>query len=86
MCIRDSSPSTTCVGLANASTPLVWLGISAYGLQLYFDFSGYSLMGIGMGKMLGFDFPANFNYPYKMCIRDSVLPITINITPAVCSA
>ena len=58
------SPSTTFVGLANASTPLVWLGIIAYSLQLYFDFSGYSLMGIGMGKMLGFDFPANFNYPY----------------------
>ena len=48
------SPSTTFVGLANASTPLVWLGIIAYSLQLYFDFSGYSLMGIGMGKMLGF--------------------------------
>ena len=59
-----ASPSTTFVGLANASTPLVWLGIIAYSLQLYFDFSGYSLMGIGMGKMLGFDFPANFNYPY----------------------
>ena len=58
------SPSTTFVGLANASTPLVWLGILAYSLQLYFDFSGYSMMGIGMGKMLGFDFPANFNYPY----------------------
>lgn len=56
--------TSTCVGLANASTPLVWLGVIAYSLQLYFDFSGYSLMGIGMGKMLGFDFPANFNYPY----------------------
>lgn len=52
------------VGLANASTPLVWLGLVAYSLQLYFDFSGYSLMGIGMGKMLGFDFPMNFNMPY----------------------
>ena len=51
-------------GAANASTPLVWLGIIAYSLQLYFDFSGYSMMGIGMGKMLGFDFPQNFNYPY----------------------
>ena len=59
-----ASPSTTFVGLANASTPLVWLGVIAYSLQLYFDFSGYSLMGIGMGKMLGFDFPQNFNYPY----------------------
>ncbi len=52
------------VGLANVSTPLAWLGIIAYSLQLYFDFSGYSLMGIGMGKMLGFDFPMNFNIPY----------------------
>lgn len=52
------------VGLANASTPLVWLGLLAYSLQLYFDFSGYSLMGIGMGKMMGFDFPMNFNFPY----------------------
>lgn len=52
------------IGLENASTPLVWLGLLAYSLQLYFDFSGYSLMGIGMGKMLGFDFPMNFNLPY----------------------
>ncbi|MEG1568192.1 MAG: MBOAT family O-acyltransferase [Oscillospiraceae bacterium] len=52
------------IGLANASTPLVWLGIIAYTLQIYFDFSGYSMMGIGMGKMLGFDFPDNFNLPY----------------------
>ena len=58
------SPSVSFVGLANASTPLVWLGVIAYSLQLYFDFSGYSMMGIGMGKMLGFDFPQNFNYPY----------------------
>lgn len=52
------------IGLANASTALVWLGVIAYSLQLYFDFSGYSMMGIGMGKMLGFDFPQNFNMPY----------------------
>lgn len=56
--------TATFVGLENASSGLVWLGILAYSLQLYFDFSGYSLMAIGMGKMLGFDFPANFNYPY----------------------
>lgn len=52
------------VGLENASTGLVWLGMLAYTLYIYFDFSGYSLMGIGMGKMLGFDFPDNFNLPY----------------------
>lgn len=41
-----------------------WLGPISFGLQLYFDFSGYSDMAIGLGKMLGFDFPENFNYPY----------------------
>ena len=56
--------SITFVGLANASTGLVWLGILAYSFQLYFDFSGYSMMAIGMGKMMGFEFPQNFNYPY----------------------
>jgi len=43
---------------------LAWVGILAFALQIYFDFSGYSDMGIGMGKMLGFNFPENFNYPY----------------------
>ena len=41
-----------------------WLGIMAFALQLYFDFSGYSDMAIGLGKMMGFEFPENFNYPY----------------------
>ena len=41
-----------------------WLGIVAFTLQLYFDFSGYSDMAIGMGKMLGFEFPENFDLPY----------------------
>jgi len=41
-----------------------WMGITAYTLQIYFDFSGYSDMAIGLGKMFGFDFPENFNYPY----------------------
>ena len=52
------------LGFSTISTPLAWLGILAYSLQIYFDFSGYSLMGIGLGKMLGFDFPQNFNLPY----------------------
>lgn len=52
------------MGFVNVSTPLAWLGIIAYSLQIYFDFSGYSLMAIGLGKMLGFDFPQNFNLPY----------------------
>ena len=41
-----------------------WLGIIAYTFQIYFDFSGYSDMAIGLGKMFGFDFLENFNYPY----------------------
>lgn len=41
-----------------------WLGIIAFALQIYFDFSGYSDMAIGLGKMLGFELPKNFNYPY----------------------
>lgn len=41
-----------------------WLGIAAFGLQIYFDFSGYSDMAIGLGKMFGFEFLENFNYPY----------------------
>ena len=41
-----------------------WLGIAAYGFKIYFDFSGYSDMAIGMGRMLGFHFPENFARPY----------------------
>jgi alginate O-acetyltransferase complex protein AlgI len=46
-----------------------WIGIAAYTLQIYFDFSGYSDMAIGLGRMFGFDFNENFNYPY---ISDSI--------------
>ena len=42
-----------------------WLGAAAYALQIYFDFSGYSDMAIGMGRMLGFTFAENFDYPYR---------------------
>ena len=52
------------IGLANASLPLAWLGILAYSLQLYFDFSGYSQMSNGLSQMMGFTCPANFNLPY----------------------
>ena len=44
-----------------------WLGVICYALQIYFDFSGYSSMAIGLGKMFGFKIPENFNYPY--CAR-----------------
>lgn len=46
------------------SVSFAWLGAIAYTLQIYFDFSGYSDMAIGLGKMFGFHFPENFNYPY----------------------
>jgi alginate O-acetyltransferase complex protein AlgI len=43
---------------------LAWMGAVCYTLQIYFDFSGYSDMAIGLGRMFGFTFPENFNYPY----------------------
>ena len=46
------------------SAATAWLGILAFTFQIYFDFSGYSDMAIGLGKMMGFNFPENFNYPY----------------------
>lgn len=46
------------------ATSTAWIGILAYTFQIYFDFSGYSDMAIGLGKMLGFRFPENFNAPY----------------------
>ena len=46
------------------SPELAWLGILCYTLQIFFDFSGYSDMAIGLGKMFGFHFPENFNFPY----------------------
>lgn len=44
--------------------PTAWLGIIFYSIQIYFDFSGYSDMAIGLGRLFGFDFMENFNYPY----------------------
>lgn len=49
---------------ANLSVLSAWLGIAAFAFQIYFDFSGYSDMAIGLGAMFGFDFCENFNYPY----------------------
>lgn len=51
-------------GATHATTGSAWLGIIFYTFQLYFDFSGYSDMAIGIGRMLGFTFQENFNYPY----------------------
>lgn len=51
-------------GLSTMSAGTAWLGMILYSLQLYFDFSGYSDMAIGLAKCFGFDFSANFDYPY----------------------
>ena len=48
----------------NSSVLTMWLGIICFALQIYFDFSGYSDMAIGLGKIMGFNFLENFNYPY----------------------
>lgn len=59
-----------CFGLAGGTvgsgltTGIAWLGAIGYSLQLYYDFSGYSDMAIGLGHMFGFHFEENFNYPY----------------------
>ena len=50
---------------ADLSMAEAWLGMVAFGLQIYFDFSGYSDMAIGMGRMLGFHFLENFDYPFE---------------------
>ena len=51
-------------GAGELSTAMAWLGSVSYTLQIYFDFSGYSDMAIGLGRMFGFRFEENFNYPY----------------------
>lgn len=48
----------------NLSILTAWLGVFSYAFQIYFDFSGYSDMAIGLGKMFGFEFKKNFDYPY----------------------
>ncbi len=55
------------IGYESISCPLAWLGIGAYTFQIYFDFYGYSLMAKGLGRIMGFDFPDNFQNPYLSC-------------------
>ena len=50
--------------IGDQTVVMAWFGILAYSLQIYFDFSGYSDMAIGLGKIFGFEFAENFNYPY----------------------
>ena len=55
---------TTISGMSEISTATAWLGAIAYSFQIYFDFSGYSDMAIGLGRMFGFHFLENFDHPY----------------------
>jgi alginate O-acetyltransferase complex protein AlgI len=56
---------------ATLTPGVAWLGVMAYTIQIYFDFSGYSDMAIGLGRMFGFELPQNFNFPYiASSIRD----------------
>lgn len=58
-------------GFESISTPLAWMAAVAFSLYLYFDFYGYSLMAIGLGRMLGFELPENFREPYMArSVRD----------------
>ncbi|UOD31190.1 MBOAT family protein [Massilia violaceinigra] len=50
---------------AQLDAPAAWIGIACYSIQILFDFAGYSLMAIGIGHMLGFSYPPNFNRPYS---------------------
>ncbi len=52
------------IGFESISTRLAWMGVVAYSFQIYFDFCGYSLMAIGLGKIMGFALPQNFDHPY----------------------
>ena len=64
--LADSIAPLVDAGFAadSPSATLAWLAAIAYALQLYFDFSGYSDMAIGLGRMMGFTFPENFRFPY----------------------
>jgi alginate O-acetyltransferase complex protein AlgI len=62
--VAASADGIFALQLEQLSAPLAWLGIVCYTLQIYFDFGGYSNMAIGLGLMIGFTYPINFNYPY----------------------
>ncbi len=52
------------IGYESISSGLAWMGIIAYSFQIYFDFMGYSYMAMGLGEIMGFNIPKNFDYPY----------------------
>ncbi len=57
------------VGVLGINTPMAWLGSWGYSMQIYFDFFGYSLMAVGLGRILGFHLPSNFDNPY--CVKSA---------------
>lgn len=61
------SVADACFGAGDGvlTAPIAWLGVMAYAFQIYFDFSAYSDMAIGLGRMFGFKFPENFDSPYR---------------------
>jgi alginate O-acetyltransferase complex protein AlgI len=62
--LGEAADRVFALGGSDLTTPLAWLGIACYTLQIYFDFSGYSDMAIGLMRMFGFRILENFNYPY----------------------
>lgn len=69
--IGQSYAEITSSGVNDAGAATVWLGIICYTMQIYFDFGGYSDMAIGLGKIFGFEFMRNFNFPYTaVSIKD----------------
>ena len=62
--LAEVADSIWALEIPKLGAAVAWLGIVAYTLQIYYDFSGYSDMAIGLGKMFGFTFKENFNYPY----------------------
>ncbi len=62
--LGDVADSVFALPVSELTFPVAWVGIVAYSFQIYFDFSGYSDMAIGLGQMMGFRFPENFNNPY----------------------
>ena len=63
-CFAAKADEVFALDPAGVGTAVAWLGALYYGLQIYYDFSGYSDMAIGLGAMFGFTFPENFDYPY----------------------
>ncbi|MGH7805812.1 MAG: MBOAT family O-acyltransferase, partial [Candidatus Binatia bacterium] len=62
--VGEAADGIFALGAGDLSAVLAWSGAALYALQIYFDFSGYSDMAIGLGRMLGFEFPENFDRPY----------------------